>query len=202
MNEAARLTFNFPALRYFFSEEGVIGIRIKVSDNTVFIKPSWSAPNLPGVSPTLEMVARGNRGKQVIIDDENVLSSLMANGTEEYPYFILKQDRQGWIRLDHHTDDEAPRTIPHVRLWTERDAETAREISIPKDVPVSIPETAEDFGAMVTTFVGAIKESHSIVVHHSTQRRVGRPPMRVQQAKSVLTTFERLRRNIEEQRVA
>jgi hypothetical protein len=196
MNEAARLTFNFPAIRYFFSEEGVVGIRVKVSDNKVFIKPSWSAPSLPGVSPTLEMVARGNRGKQVIIKDENVLSSLMVNGTDEYPYFVLKQDKQGWIRLDHHAEDEAPKTIPHVRLWTERDAETG----IPKDVPV--PETAEDFGAMVKTFVGAIKESHSIVVHHSTQRRVGRPPMRVQQAKFVLTTFARLRRNIEEQRAA
>jgi hypothetical protein len=200
MSEAARLTFNFPALRYFFSEEGVVGIRIKVSENTVYIRPSWTATSLPGVSPTLEMVARGNRGKQVIIDDEDVLTALAINGIEEYPYFVLKQDKQGWIRLDHHADEEAPRTIPHVRLWTERDAETAREIATPKEV--SMPETAEDFGTMITTFVGAIQESHSIVVRHLTQRRVGRPPMRVQQAKSVLTTFERIYRNLEVQKAA
>lgn len=179
-----RLTFNHPAMRAYFSDD-TVGVRVRFDRGAVLFKPTINTDAVE----SLELVARGTRGKQIILTgemSEALLNALTAdNDTEGYPYFILKTDKQGWFRLEHHTDEEAPRLIPHVRLW------------IPKDGHYTAPASAElpDFPVMLATFTKSAKQADSLIREHSALRKVGRPPVEVQRAKDFMDVFFELYRS-------
>jgi hypothetical protein len=173
-----RLTFNNPALRYFFNNNEIAGVRVKVDNGKVFLKPSRDTSN-----GALAFVARGKLGRQIIITDEEALvAALSSFDIEEYPYFILHQDKQGWIRLDHHASEDAPRAEPHVRLWSPREREESFGPVVTEDTP--------DFHTLVKAFASKVEESHSLLINREST--VGRPPRSIQRAKSVVTKFERI----------
>ena len=179
-----RLTFNHPAMRTYFSDD-TVGVRVRFDGrNTVLFKPTVNTDAVD----SLKLVARGGRGKQIVLTgemSETLLAALTANNdTDAYPYFVLKTDKNGWFRLEHHSDDEAPRLIPHVRLWIPRDGHYTP--------PPTSAELPADFGVMLATFTTSVRQADTLIRDHAAQRKVGRPPVEVQQAKDFITSFTQL----------
>jgi hypothetical protein len=180
-----RLTFNFPALRHYFDNQDKSGVSIKVEGDSVFIKPAWYTG-----TNSLELVMRGEHGKQILLEGslaDQVIEVLLASGdTTNRPFFVMKSAKGGWIRLEHYNEDDAPKLVPHVRLWTPRTQETA----VPRMLLAS--NVPPDIQPMLTEFVVQISACQEKVRIFESQRRVGRPPRDVMDAKFVLTSFVRL----------
>lgn len=184
-----RLTFNFPALRHYFDNPDKSGVSVKIDGDTVFIKPAWHTG-----SNALELVQRGTQGRQIILEGDladQMTEVLLSSGdTSTHPFFVIKPAKGGWLRLEHHTEDEAPKLVPHVRLWMPKIVEPGLpRMMVASNVP-------PDIQPMLTDFVVHISACQEKVRTFESKKRAGRPPRDVLDAKFVLTNFVRLANGI------
>jgi hypothetical protein len=185
-----RLTFNLPALRNYFANPVKSCVSVKIDGcYTVFIKPVLHTGGLN----TFELVRRGEHGRQILLEGDlanQMTEAFFASGDiATHPFFVIKPDKDGWLRLEHHTQEEAPKLVPHVRLWMSKIEIVEPRLRIASNDPT-------DIQSMLTDFVVYVSECRERVRVFETQRRAGRPPRNIMEAKFVITSFVSMARSI------
>ena len=116
---SVKLTINLTAENFFFQEKDVHGIRFKIEDGRIHLRPSGI-----NLGPdTVVLTGRTRGGKEAIIKHEefpDLVEILSQQVTQNRPYFIMFRPKRytGWINIEHHDEDIAPnRFAPHMRVW-------------------------------------------------------------------------------------
>jgi hypothetical protein len=183
-----RLAFNFPAIRYYLEGNDKSGISVKIEASKgvrpiVFIKPVSTLG-----SATLPISQRGEHGKQIVLEGDltdDIMTALTSGANvSDFPFFVMKPDKNGWIRLEQHLTEEPPRLVPHLRLWMPKISEAVAKEATPAS-PV-------DVRPLIAPFVDRLTECDTIVRNYRSERRMGRPPREVQEAQNILSSFKRL----------
>ena len=117
-----RLTFNLPAVNYFFEMQGKVAVEIKITDDgEVLLR---GQPNI--ADNCVSLVGRTRGGCEAVIDGdmtEILLTHLQRTATQAQPFFTLhrSEEHAGWVAIKHFPHDKAPgKFTPHMRLWVER----------------------------------------------------------------------------------
>lgn len=178
-----RLTFNLPAQKYFFSGEEVSGLRIKIENQVV----TFRAAVEPRGPDSVGFVARPRGGYECQIDGdmaEELLSILMKDASISEPFFILNRNKTGWINIQHFVGNglPPPKFDPHMRLW------------IPREKSQKMPQHIEndEITAILGPFVSLVRCSKQLVDNYEKERRIGRPPKEIIEARDVVLAFENL----------
>lgn len=177
--ESFKVSFNLPARRLFFSDDGIKGIMIHLDDDKILFRPTTTLEPVSAV----RMRERTRGGFESVISGTmaaHLFSVLTQTATPTRPFFILSHSNKspGWIELRHFSHDCAPsKSQAHLRVWMPRD----REEHLP----------LED-SAVVKRFVALITASQETIAGHVRDRKLGRPSREIMMARETMKVFEKL----------
>ena len=174
-----RLTFNKPTIAHYFGHgENACSVRVKIENGSAFFMP------ITGPAPTtrdiLPITLRVRGGGESFVEGSRAAELKNALTNDVSNYFTFQRQPNGWLMAKPWTGAQAPnRAIPHVRGWMP----SVEAGAVSK--PVSIDHDA--FESMVAFLREARK---LLVVYDGKERRAGRPPKEIAQARETIALFE------------
>lgn len=179
MSASFKITFNKPAFRTFFQGDGVTGIRVRIIDNRVLFRPVLT-PTGEDIVPIAE---RTRGGVEITINGDQADHVLrLLQPKIETPFYLLRRTEKNWIEVVKYTGKghEPPKYEPHARIWL-------------KDMRCEAPcAEAADFDF----HMNEVRKAKNIVDKYVEERRTGRPPREVIEAKMLLNTFAETAREV------
>lgn len=179
MTASFKITFNKPAFRTFFQGDGVAGIRVRIVDERVLFRPVLT-PTGEDIVPVAE---RTRGGVEITIngDQANHVLRLLQPKIEN-PFYLLRRTEKNWIEVIKYNGKghEPPKYEPHARIWL-------------KDMRCDAPcSEVVDFDF----HMNEVRKAKGIVDKYTEERRTGRPPREVIEAKMLLNAFAETAREV------
>lgn len=172
-----RLTFNKPTIARNFDGEKVTAVRIKIENGIAMFLPVTE----PATKDVLPISVRGRGGGEAFVDGVKADELRAALQNPHGPFFTLHRKEGGWLAAVPWTREGAPpKPEPHLRTWSL----DGRATSMAKTPEVN-PDTLSSFLNMVT-------DARELVSSYDANRRPGRPPRDIVQARENLALFDRL----------
>lgn len=172
-----RLTFNKPTIARNFDGEKVTAVRIKIENGVAMFLPVTEQ----STKDVLPIAVRGRGGGEAFVDGVKAdeLRAVLKN--PHGPFFTLHRKEGGWLAAVPWTRDSAPpKPEPHLRIWSP----DGRAASMAK-----APEVNEE---SLSGFLSMVQEARELVSSYDANRRPGRPPREIVQARANLALFDRL----------
>ncbi|CAM6053342.1 unnamed protein product [Sphagnum tenellum] len=180
-----RITFNLPAQNKYFDEETVSGIRIKIDEDVIMFQAAHESDH-----NTVAFTNRPRGGCECIIDGTiagEMLSLLMKEASPSQPFFDLIKLDQGWITIQHYKGEGAPpKFVPHMRVWPPRDRIEA----------IARPPIDDEITEVLGNFASLARVAKQLINDYDAERRVGRPPSEIIEAREVIIAFQNLAKEI------
>lgn len=179
MPTSFKITFNKPAYRTFFEGEDMAGMRIRIDKDTVFFRPVVSVTG-DDVVPVSE---RTRGGVEVVIEGTMADTLLrLLRPRADNPFFLLRRAAKNWIEAVEYTGKsyEPPKYEPHARVWSKETRGAARATE-----PVRFEQVMDD-----------VRAAKAMVDRYDADRRGGRPPREVNEARALLHLFAETAREV------
>lgn len=172
-----RLTFNKPMISLNFGGEQEAAVRVKIEDGIAYFLPVMDASG-PDALP-ISVRTRGGGEAYVEGNKEMELRAALTNDVS--PFFTLQRQEGGWlVAVPWLRDVPPPKPVPHVRGWTPTEGAEA----LTKDVEFN-HEALEGF-------VSLVQNARQMVAAFAEEKRPGRPPKEIVEARSTLALADRL----------
>jgi hypothetical protein len=177
-----RITFNKPATEQFFRAEEAEGVRVQIDNGKVqFLPVSGSDTQADDVLP---VVPRSRGGAEAKIEGSMADALATAMRNEHGVFFVLERLKGGWLAPRPHPNAEPPpKFVPHIRIWSGVD----EEVEAPK-VQRHATEAAPNPEIVVA--LEKVRGARDLIDRYSGERRPGRPPREVLEARATLAAFE------------
>lgn len=172
-----RLTFNKPMISLNFGGEQEAAVRIKIEDGIVSFLPVMDASS----PDALPISVRTRGGGEAYVEGNKATELRAALTNEVSPFFTLQRQEGGWlVAVPWMRDVPPPKPVPHVRGWTPTEGAEA----LTKDV---------DFNnEALDGFVSLVQNARQTMAMFAEEKRPGRPPKEIVEARSTLALADRL----------
>lgn len=178
-----KLTFNKPAYKMFFEGEECSHLRLRIDNGVAMFQPTNAE-----AEDTAPLSFRSRGGVEAEIDgrlSDLVVSAL--NNPQGYPYFLLNRAQGGWIEAKPYgKPGEPPRFQAQIRVWIKDNHN--------RPMPLHLLQEAKRLD--VATFVYEIREAQSVVAEYDREKKAGRPPAEVTEARDKLRLFSEAARDL------
>jgi len=181
------ITFNKPFQMNMMKGNDLAGIRVRYDDGVLAFKGTNSI-RAPDAFPVVE---RERGGYEAVIEG-SLAADLKAaferaGGSRQMPFFTLEWGEKDWIIAKHFKKDTAPpKPVPHVRFWPPIDrTEIVRE-----------PVLSEEIVKALGDFSTRIRNAYALIAAYDSERKAGRPPEAVREAREITEAFESLAREV------
>jgi hypothetical protein len=172
-----RLTFNKPTITRNFDGEKIVAVRVKIVDGVAMFLPVSDQ----SAKDVLTIAVRERGGGEAFVEGTKAEELRAALTNPAGPFFTLHRREGGWMAAVPWTRDSAPpKPEPHLRTWQPDN----RSAALAK-IPEINTESLSGFLHMVT-------KARELLEDFAANKRPGRPPREVVQARQDLALFDRL----------
>ncbi len=172
-----RLTFNKPTISRNFDGEKVVAVRVKIEDGVAMFLPVTDKT----AKDTLPIAVRERGGGESFVEGTKAEELRAALHNPDGPFFTLHRREGGWLAaMPWPRDSAPPKPEPHLRTW-QPDSRSASQSKQPE-------VNAESLSG----FLNMVTEARDLVTNFETNKRPGRPPREIVEARESLALFDRL----------
>jgi hypothetical protein len=183
-----KLTMNLPAEKKFFKEdEGIVGVKLRLTDGTLQIRPVSRALKTPDFVP---FTPRARGGVELLIDSEienEIATTLKSLGRNEF-FFLHERADSDWLSIQAYDGEEKypPRQKPHLRAWNLMDSPSSSTVI--KEVVKEIVTPDE--------VLAEVRKAVSLVKKHDSSERTADKPENVAEAESLIGSIRTILKEI------
>lgn len=172
-----RLTFNKPTIARNFEGEKVVAVRVKIENGIAMFLPATEQSS----KDVLPITVRERGGGEAFVEGTKADELRAALTNPAGPFFTLHRREGGWMAAVPWPRDTAPpKPEPHLRTW-QPDGRAAAQ--------AKMPEVNAD---TLAGFLNMVAESRELVRDFESNKRPGRPPLEIVEARANLALFDRL----------
>ena len=172
-----RLTFNKPMIALNFGGEQEAAVRVKIEDGIAYFLPVMDA----SAADALPISVRVRGGGEAYVEGNRADELRAALTNDVSPFFTLQRQEGGWlVAVPWLRDVPPPKPVPHVRGW------------VPTEGNEALTKDVEFNNEALNGFISLVQNARQMVATFAEEKRPGRPPKEIVEARSTLALADRL----------